>query len=265
MAKISVNGVEISYYDSGSGSPVIFLHSFGHNKLMWIGQLTHFENEGYRVIAPDFRGHGESGFDHNNHTIETMAEDILTLLKQLQIKQAVLVGISMGGYVALRLWATHPEVIRALVLSNTKAEADTEEVKTRRLAQIKFIKEKGLEEFVNNYAQRRLAQKTLEKRPWVLDLVKQMNLSMSGEALMSTLTAMMQKPDETRTLNTMDVPTLVTVGSEDSFIPTSSAAVMRDKIRGAKMVSIEHTGHVSSLEDPMRYNEVLGNFLRSVL
>ncbi len=265
MPKISVSGVEISYYDSGSGFPVVFLHSFGHDKLMWIGQLTHFENGGYRVIAPDFRGHGESGFDRNNHTIETMAGDILTLLKQLQIKQAVIIGISMGGYVALRLWATHPEVIRALVLSNTKAEADTEEVKTRRMAQIEFIKEKGLEEFVNNYAQRRLAKKTIETKPWVLDLIKLMNLAMSGESLILTLTAMMQKADESRILTAINVPTLVTVGSEDSFIPISSATVMRDKIRGAKMVSMEHTGHVSSLEDPITYNDVLGSFLKSVL
>lgn len=265
MAKISVNGVEISYYDSSGGFPVVFLHSFGHNKIMWIGQLTHFENEGYRVIAPDFRGHGESGFDRNNHTIETMAGDILNVMKQLQIKQAVIVGISMGGYVALRLWARHPEVIRALVLSNTKAEADTEDVKTRRMAQIKFIKEKGLEEFVNTYAHRRLARKTLETKPWVLDFVKSMNFTMTGESMILTLTAMMQRPDETGTLSTIDVPALLTVGSEDSFIPNSSATVMREKIKGAKMVSIDHTGHVSSLEDPTRYNEILGSFLKSVL
>src|SRR5205814_620728 len=126
------SGVDIAYYDSGGGMPLVFLHSFGHNKTMWFPQLTYFLERGYRVLAPDMPGHGESTFDPEHHTVDRIAQSYLELLGALGVHRMILVGISMGGYVALRMWARNADSIAALVLSNTKAESDSDEIVRRR-------------------------------------------------------------------------------------------------------------------------------------
>lgn len=258
------NGAEIAYYDSGSGTTIVFLHSFGHNKTLWFPQLTHFLERGYRVVAPDMPGHGESSFDPDDHSVDGIARLYVELCEELDLRRVVLAGISMGGYIALRMWARRPELISALVLSNTKAEADTSEIVARRRAQIASIEAQGLAHFIHTGAPRRLSPKVLEERPWVLDSIKMMNFTVSGSANAATLEAMALKEDDTGTLATIDVPVLITTGSDDAFIPRSSAQVLQEGIRNARLHVIQNTGHVSNLENPAEYNRVIESFLSSL-
>ena len=265
MKKYRVSsGVEIAYYDSGAGRPIVFLHSFGHNKTMWSPQLTHFLERGFRVIAPDMPGHGDSSFDPAHHTVDLIAQAYVELLEHLDLRRVVLAGISMGGYVALRMWARRPGLIGGLVLSNTKAESDSEEIVARRRAQIASIEQKGIETFIREGAPKRLSPKTLERRPWVLDAITMMNLTVSAEANAATLDAMARKADDTATLATIDVPALITSGSDDIFIPKTSAGTLAGGIRGARTHVIADTGHVSSLENPSDYNRVVDDFLATL-
>ena len=254
-------GVEIAYYDSGTGRPLVLLHSFGHNKTMWFPQLTYFLERGYRVVAPDMPGHGDSSFDAAQHSVDRIAESYIELLDTLGLQGVVLCGISMGGYVALRMWARKPELIGALVLSNTKAEADSEEIIARRRAQISSIRENGLAAFIHTGAPKRLAPQTLQKRPWVLDCITMMNFTVSADANAATLDAMARKEDDTATLGSITVPTLITTGSEDGFIPKTSARVLAEGIQHSRSYVIQDTGHVSSLENPTEYNRVMDEFL----
>ena len=91
------SGSEISYYDSGSGSPIFFVHSYAHNKNMWFPQLEYFLNLGFRVVAPDIPGHGESSFNPKRHTIDHFAQDCEELMSKLNLSKPVFVGISMLG------------------------------------------------------------------------------------------------------------------------------------------------------------------------
>ncbi len=257
-------GVELAYYDSGSGAPIVFLHSFGHNKAMWFPQLTHCLERGYRVVAPDMPGHGDSTFDPGRHTVDQIARSYLELFGYLGLQRAVVAGISMGGYIALRLWARQPAWIAALVLSNTKAQSDSAEIVARRRAQVAAIQQQGLKEFVRTGAPKRLSPKTLERRPWVLDAITMMNLTVSAEANAATLEAMAVREDDTAVLGTIDVPTLITTGSDDAFIPPGSAGVLTAGIRHSQLHVIQDTGHVSSLEHPTQYNRVLDGFLESL-
>lgn len=260
----TAGGLELAYYDSGRGRPLVFLHSFGHNKAMWAPQLTHFVERGYRVVAPDMPGHGSSSFDPANHSVDGIAGSYVELLEHLGIDRAVLTGISMGGYVALRMWAKRPSLIAGLVLSNTKAEADSEEIVARRRAQIASIQKDGLDAFVRAGAPKRLSPKTVDERPWVLDAITMMNFTVSAEANAATLEAMARKADDTATLATIDVPVLVTSGSDDMFIPKTSAAALVDGIRSARLHVIQDTGHVSSLENPTEYNRIMEEFVVSL-
>lgn len=264
MAEASIsNGTTISYHDSGSGFPVLFLHSFGHNKNMWYPQLTHFKELGYRVIAPDMPGHGDSSFDPETHTVDMIGQAFSELLDQLAIKQAAVVGISIGGYVALRMWARRPDLIARLVLCCSKAEADSEEIKQRRRAQIANIQQNGLAAFIETGAPKRVAQKTAEQRPWVVDWIKMMNYTVSAEANAATLEAMAAKADDTATLATINVPALILSGGEDIFIPKESAANLCKGIRNSVHHVIPDAGHVASLENPTVVNGYIEEFLRS--
>ena len=242
----------------------MFLHSFGHNKTLWFPQLTHFLERRYRVVAPDMPGHGDSTFDPEHHTVDRIAQSYLELFGRLDLQRVILVGISMGGYIALHMWAMKPELIAGLVLSNTKAESDSDEIVARRRAQIANIKQHGLAEFIHTGAPRRLSPKTLEDRPWVLDSIKMMNFTVTAEANIATLEAMAAKGDDTATLATINVPTLITSGSDDIFIPKTSAGALKDGIRNSQLHVIQDTGHVSNLESPTYYNRVMDDFLATL-
>jgi 3-oxoadipate enol-lactonase len=104
----------------------------------------------------------------------------------------------------------------------------------------------------------------LEQRPWVLDSITMMNLTVSAEVNAATLEAMAARADETPTLATIDVPTLITAGSDDKFIPPESAGRLQEGIRNSELHVIPDTGHVSNLENPTEYNRVLDTFLSNL-
>jgi 3-oxoadipate enol-lactonase len=257
------NGITLSYHDSGSGAPILFLHSFGHNRNLWFPQLTHFLEKGFRVLAPDMPGHGDSSYDPACHGVDQMAQGYIELLEYLEVGNAIVAGISMGGYIALRMWARRPDLIAAMILSNTKAESDSDEIVARRRAQIANIQKHGLEHFVTTGAPKRLSPVTLERRPWVLDTIKLLNYTVPAEVNAATLEAMAVKADDTKVLPTIDVPVLVIAGSDDIFIPKDSPGNLHRGIKDSRFHEIAGTGHVSSLEAPTEYNRVMEEFLRA--
>ncbi|MDX1499149.1 MAG: alpha/beta hydrolase [Woeseiaceae bacterium] len=265
MADITLSdGRSISYHDSGTGDPILFLHSFGHNKNLWYPQLTHFAELGYRVIAPDMPGHGASSFHPDDHTVDGIGRAYVEFLDRIGVEKTIVAGISIGGYIALRMWAHAADRIAALVMICSKAEADTDEIKERRRAQIENIRKNGLENFVETGGPKRVSPATVENRPWVVDWIKMMNYTVSAEANAATLEAMAVKEDDTPTLATIDVPALILSGSHDIFIPKESPHNLEKGISNARHHVIQDAGHVASLENPTEVNAHLEKFLKSL-
>jgi pimeloyl-ACP methyl ester carboxylesterase len=258
------NGGVLSYHDSGQGAVILFLHSFGHNKNMWYPQLNHFVERGFRVIAPDMPGHGDSSFDPGHHTVDDFAQLYAELLQKLDVQHATVAGISIGGYIALRLWDQRSDLISALVLICSKAEADTEEIKERRRTQITNLRNSGLKAFVTTGAPKRVSQATIDNRPWVVDWIKMMNLTVSAEANAATLDAMILRQDDTPVLPTINVPTLILSGSHDVFIPQTSPKNLANGIARSVHRVVENTGHVASLENPVAVNRYIQDFLGTI-
>src|SRR5690349_7248599 len=123
------DGIEIAYDDVGSGPPIAFIHGFPHNRSLWSPQLGALVDRA-RCVAPDLRGFGESS-SHGPFTMDQYADDVALLLENLGIGHAVIVGLSMGGYVAFSLWRRHRALVRALVLADTRAGADTDDGRTK--------------------------------------------------------------------------------------------------------------------------------------
>ncbi len=265
MAQLTVsNGKTISYHDSGTGPVILFLHSFGHNKNLWYPQLTHFIELGYRVIAPDMPGHGESSFDPARHTVDGIAESYIEFLEKLGVNKTVIAGISIGGYITLKMMARRPDLFSAMIMICTKAEADTDEIKARRRAQIDNIRNNGLQSFVETTAPKRVAPKVVEQRPWVVDWIKMMNYTVTTDANAATLEAMALKEDDTPTLARITVPALILSGSHDIFIPKESPHNLNKGIKNSVHHVIQDAGHVASLENPTEVNRHMEQFLKAI-
>ena len=240
---------------------MVFVHSFGHNRNLWFPQLMHFSERGCRVIAPDLPGHGDSSFDPGNHTVDVIARRYIEMLDTIGIDRAVISGISIGGYIALRMWAHRPDLFSALVMCCSKAESDTDAIKERRRAQIESIRTNGLANFVENGAPKRVSPSTVRDRPWVVDWIKMMNYTVSADANAATLEAMAIREDDTLLLATIDVPALILSGRDDVFIPKESASNLERGIHGSVHHVIEDAGHVASLERPTEVNRHIERFL----
>lgn len=262
MGTFNTGDGEIKFDDSGKGNAILFLHSFNQSRLMWERQLDHFLSLGYRVIAMDIRGHGESEFVPGKHTVDHFADDAIKLLEHLGVRKAYVAGLSLGGYIALGIWRKRKDLIAGLILSGTKAAADTEEIKERRRGQIRLIDEEGLGRFVAN-TYRRLAERTARERPWTVEFMQMLSRSDPPEVVKATLEALMEKPDDTSALESIDVPTLIIVGEEDHFTPPHLSEDMKNRVKGSELRIFPDAGHFCVLDIPENYSRTVEDFMKN--
>ncbi len=256
---VLAGGIEIGYDDVGSGLPVVFVHGFPHNRTLWLSQVNALVDRA-RCIAPDLRGFGETTAAAP-FTMDRYADDIAALMDAERVDRAVIAGLSMGGYVALAFWRRHPKRVRALVLADTRAGADSEEGRRKRQEMILLVRERGSGAVAGAMIGGMVGKSTREKSPEIGDAVHSMMASAPVEGVVGALQAMMERPDSTPTLPTIDVPTLVVVGEEDTLIPVSESRALHAAIRGSRLEVIAGAGHVSNMERPAAFNHVLSEFL----
>jgi 3-oxoadipate enol-lactonase len=254
-----VNSVEMGYDDIGTGTPVLFAHAFPLNRTMWAPNVSALV-ERCRCVAPDLRGCGDSSVVPP-YSMEQYADDLAQLLDVLRIDKVVLVGCSMGGYVSFAFWRRHRDRVRALVLADTRAGADSEEIATRRRQLIELARSEGSSAVANAQIASIVGKTTREKQPDVYDAVHRMMAQAPAEGIVGALEAMMLRPDSTPLLATIDVPTLIVVGEEDVPTPVKEARAMHDRISGSTLEIIANAGHLSNMERPAAFNHVLTEFL----
>ncbi len=258
-----VGDTEIAYDDVGSGLPVVFLHAFPLNRTMWDPQVTTLVAES-RCIAIDFRGLGESR-GNPPYTMDQYADDVAGVLDALHIERAVIVGCSMGGYVAFAFWRRHRHRVRGLVLADTRATADTPEATARRQELIELARTQGNTAVANAQIAGLVGKTTREKRPDIYDAMHRLIAQAPTDGVIGALEAMIERPDSTDTCATIDVPTLVVVGDEDVLTPPKEARAMCASIRGSRLEVLQGAGHLSNVERPAAFNTVMSEFLARLL
>jgi pimeloyl-ACP methyl ester carboxylesterase len=257
-----VDGLEIGYDDVGTGIPVVLIHGFPHHRGLWSSQVSALVDRA-RCIAPDLRGFGETSAIAP-YTVDQYADDVLVLLESSRIERAVIVGLSMGGYVAFAFWRRHRARVRGLVLADTKAGADSAEGKQKRMDMMALARERGSVAVADAMMPGMVGKSTREKSPEIVEAVYRM-LSMAPTAgILGALEAMMNRPDSTETLPTIDVPTLIIVGEEDALTPPKESEAMRSAIRGSRLEVLAGAGHLTNMERPAAFNHVLSEFLSSL-
>ncbi|MFQ5663179.1 MAG: alpha/beta fold hydrolase [Terriglobia bacterium] len=265
--KKKIGGVTLAWEDAGplrpergQELPVVLLHAFPLNKSMWNLQRDELARR-YRVITPDFRGHGDSGVPEEDSTMGRLAEDVRGLLDALGLERVVLGGLSMGGYVAFAFYRRHAARVAALILANTRASADTEEGRPARYQLARVAEQEGSSAVAVRMLPKLLAASTREKQPPVVARVREMILSTSPAGIARALRGMAVRSDSTSLLPTIQCPTLVLAGAEDSLTPPAEAEAMTKSIPGARFEVIPEAGHLSNLEQPARFTRRLDDFL----
>jgi len=261
MTLIRIDDIQMAYTDTGVGRPVVLIHGYPFNRSLWNEQVAALSTS-YRVIVPDLRGFGETDSSEGPATMNRMAQDVARLLDHLEISRAVVGGLSMGGYVALAFYKQFPARVRALVLADTRAQADTEEAKQTRAQHAEKALSEGMAGIADSMLPKLLTPETVSKRPEIVKRVRDMMLKTKPEGAASALLGMADRDDQTQLLSTIASPTLILVGAEDAITPVADSENMHQAIAGSRLVVLENAGHVSNLERTAQFNEALMDFLR---
>ena len=255
--------LQLAHEESGEGLPVVLVHPFPFTRSYWTPQLTAFVDH-CRTIAPDMRGFGETPAIPP-FNVDRYADDIAALLDRLSIERAVIGGCSLGGYITLAMWRRHRERIRGLMLFDTRATPDTDADRLRRAGQIDFARANGVAAVAEQMVPMVLGATTRERHPEIVERTRQIMLGATVDGIIGAVEAMMHRPDSSPLLPTIDVPTLIVCGAEDTVTTPEEARQMHDRIEGSVLEIIEGAGHLSSLERPAAVNHVISEFLAGLI
>lgn len=260
-----INNLLVSYTDEGEKglSVIIFIHGFPFNKSMWNLQVESLKDN-YRLITYDIRGHGSSDSGNEVFSIELFVNDLISLMDALKIDKAILCGLSMGGYIALNAIEKYNERFDALILCDTQCIADTFEAKEKRIKSIEGIREAGVEKYADESLINLFASESFTARVKEIANVREMIVKTSEQSICSTLFALSVRKETCHILSEIKVPVLIMVGSEDKITPPAAARFMHEKIGGSLLKIIDHSGHLSNLENPGEFNFQLKKFVTSI-
>ncbi len=261
--KATVNGIQLGYTDEGRGTPIVLLHAFPLNRAMWEPQVRALSGR-FRVITVDLRGHGESDAQLWNFPLSQYADDVHALLEHLRIPQAVLVGLSMGGYVLFALYRRYPQQARALILADTRAQADSDEGRQGRCAMAQAAFAQGHAPIVDTMLPKLLSPASRDGRPELVARVADMIRSTPVSGIIVDCMAMAGRPDFLPLLKDIACPTLVLVGEQDQATPPADARTIADGITGAQLQFIPGAAHLSNLEQPEEFNRAVAEFVGSL-
>ena len=254
-----VNSISLAFNDLGTGLPLVFLHAFPLNRTMWVDQEKALSTQ-FRVITIDLRGHGESDAPLWHYSLDQAADDVCGLMDHLSVQQPILVGLSMGGYIALAFYRKYAERVKGLVLADTRAQADTEDGKRARFEMAQTAYKQGPSAIADIMIPKLLSPGTIQTRPELVQRVRGMIEGNQVSGIAGDLMAMAARPDSTPLLQRISCPTQIIVGELDVPTPPADARLMSEKIPNARLAVIPGAGHLSNLEQPELFNESIRSF-----
>jgi 3-oxoadipate enol-lactonase len=251
----------MTYDDVGSIRAVVLLHGYPFDRSMWREQIDFLNAQGYHVAAPDLPGLGGVKGNDEIITMTDMARHVEGMLDALRIDQAVICGLSMGGYVAFDFVHLFPTRVKALVLAGTRAPADSEQERLGRYQQVEQMLANGMRGIAEASLSKLLAPRTLAEKSEVVAHVREMILRADPEGAAAAQRGMAARRDYSDELPAIDVPALVIVGREDTIRPVTDAEFMHSRIPGSILAIIEDAAHMTNLEQPQVFNETVLKFV----
>ncbi|NKE58667.1 alpha/beta hydrolase [Lentzea sp. PSKA42] len=257
MSTANVNGITIGYDDEGTGDALVLVHGHPFDRSMWRPQVEHFSAAGWRVIAADLRGYGESTVVPGITPLPVFASDIAALLTHLGVEKFVLGGLSMGGQIVMECARTFPDRLRGLILADTFAHAETEAGRRTRHEMADRLLREGMSGYATEVLWKMVAPHNIAAGEHVSRMMH--NAPPAGAA--AALRGRADRPDYTETLGAITVPTLVVVGSDDEYTPVADAEYIREQVPGSALVVVDGAAHMPNLERPEEFNKAVAELL----
>lgn len=263
MTTMRIENITIGYDDVGEGEVVVLLHGHPFNRTMWREQMASL-GQRYHVIAPDLPGYGESTPVPGKIGMDEMARYVVRLLDALHIGPVVLGGLSMAGQIALEFARLFPDRLRALILADTAAQAETDAGRLSRNASADRILAEGMGGIASESLPRLLAPESVRTSPALGERVMAMMLGTAPVGAAAALRGRAERRDHVAFLCEIAAPTLVIVGSLDEYTPVRDAELLQREIPGAQLVVIEGVGHMPNIEAPDAFNRAVAAFLSGI-
>ena len=258
---MDINTLYVQTQGSFRNEAVLFLHGFPLSSEMWKDQMSVFSKTHY-TLAPDLPGFGKGLLPIHAIMFEHYADSMIKFLKQTGIKHSVWCGLSMGGYLALRMYEKAPELCSGLILANTKAPTDDNAAKLKRWETIKMLhSHRG--EFEEAQWKAMVAPHNLEN----MELKKRFSEILaknSEEGMSAGLATLASRMDLTEMLAKIHVPTLIIGGSEDKVIPVKELEFLHHNIPDSQLEIIQNVGHLSNMENPYEFNKLVSEFFTNL-
>jgi pimeloyl-ACP methyl ester carboxylesterase len=258
--RLLINNLAVFQEGDSSNIPILFVHGFPFDHQMWNKQVSAFKSYSF-CVSYDIRGLGESPAGDGQHTIESFVDDLEKIIDELKMEHPVLCGLSMGGYISLRAVERMEEKFRALILCDTKSEADNNETKLKRAAGIKRINNEGIQKYIADFVPNCFAKESIEKlgQEYISILGRSMNSDPIG--VKGSLLAMAGRTDTTEYLSKIKIPVLVLCGEKDTLTTPATMKSMADKIKESEFAVVPGSGHMSVVENSLFVNETIAAFL----
>jgi pimeloyl-ACP methyl ester carboxylesterase len=266
------DGARLSYRDTGSGLPVVFLHPTPLDSEYWRPLLD--DLAGMRALVPDLRGHGRSELGTNLPvggfarvpsapllTMEQLAADVVALLDHLEIPDAVFAGCSIGGYVLLELWRRIPQRMQALAFVCSKAQADAEANREKRAANIAQIQAQGTAGLFDGIAQSLVGATARARRPAIGSELRA-RMTLTDQAAIAVQAGLAARPDSVPTVATIDVPVLAIAGGEDPAVTAAEMEAFQAAPGGCEFHLLPDAGHFAAYEQPEKVAALLAEWLK---
>jgi pimeloyl-ACP methyl ester carboxylesterase len=263
MPHIKINNCNIYYEIHGSGSETVVLsHGLLWSGRMFYKQLTALSTN-YKIITYDHRGQGKSEVTETGYDMESLYEDAVQLIEKLNLGKVHFGGLSMGGFVAMRLAARRPDLVKSLLLMETSAQGEPFTFKYNLLKTV--VNAFGVKAVTNPIMKIMFGdtflndpKRAAEKQEWIAELQQ------NKKSVTKAVTGVIQRKSVENELQNITCPTLILVGTEDKATIPEKAEFIASKIPQAKLVYIQNGGHTSSIEEPEQYNQAILEFLGRV-
>lgn len=263
------NGESLAYYDSADGKQgthgdaIVLLHGFCGSSAYWADVLPLLESSEQRILVPDLRGHGGSSApDQPVYEMDAFAEDLALLLNHLGVDRTNLFGHSLGGYVSLAFAERHAGKLASFALVHSTAKPDGEEAQGNREKAAQALRADGIAPFVEGLVPKLFAPAHRETMKEAIERMVEVGCGTSAEGAASTALGMKVRPDRTKTLEALEVPTLLIAGEQDGVIPPANTFTTDGPLVTQSL--IEGCGHMSMVEDPARLAAEIGRFLQGL-
>lgn len=244
---VKSDDAEIFYEALGSGPALVLLHAFPADHRMWMPAAEKLATR-YRVVLVELRGNGRSGPGSGPATMEKHAADVARVCREAEVERCIFAGVSIGGYVIFELLRRERQRAAGLILSDTRAAADSDEVRANRFKSIDDAKRFGPAPFIETALNRILGETTRRNRPDLVERVRAMASSLTADRIAAIQQGMAARPDSTSLLPSLAVPTLLLFGEEDVVTPEADAEALKRGIANSTLQIIPKAGHLAVFE-----------------